>query len=89
MCVTPKICVPKETKDRDVKAFNTITNKDDDDAKAMTEHISCICKWKFNSTTYSKNGIIKHPNVNVKNIVSAKKIMVRILAHVFVRTVSI
>ena len=44
MCVTPKICVPKETKDRDVKAFNTITNKDDDDAKAMTEHISCICK---------------------------------------------
>ena len=55
----------------------------------MTEHISCICKCKFNSTTYSKSGIIKHPNVNVKNIVSAKKIMVRILAHVFVRTVSI
>ena len=87
MCVTPKICVPKETKDRDVKAFNTTTNKDE--AKAMTEHISCICKCKFNSTTYSKNGIIKHPNVNVKNIISAKKIMVRILAHVFVRTVSI
>ena len=29
MCVTPKICVPKETKDRDVKAFNTTTNKDE------------------------------------------------------------
>ena len=87
MCVTPKICVPKETKDRDVKAFNMITNKDE--AKAMTEHISCICKCKFNSTTYSKNGIIKYHNVNVKNIVSTKTIMVRILAHVFVKTVSI
>ena len=30
-----------------------------------------------------KNGIIKHFNVNVKIIVSAKKIKVEILAHVF------
>ena len=35
-----------------------------------------------------KNGIIKHVNVNVK-IISVKKIIVAILAHVFVRTVSI
>ena len=39
--------VPKETKDIDVKAFNMITNKNE--AKAMTEHISCGCKCKFNS----------------------------------------
>ena len=43
----PKICVPKETKDINVKAFNMITNKDG--AKAMIEHISCDCKCKFNS----------------------------------------
>ena len=36
-----------------------------------------------------KNGIIKYVNVNVKNIVRAKKIIVGILAHVFLRKVSI
>ena len=36
-----------------------------------------------------KNGIIKHVNVNVKIIVSAKKITAGNLAHVFVRIVSI
>ena len=36
-----------------------------------------------------KNETIKHTNLNVKIIVSAKKIIVGILAHVFVRMVSI
>ena len=36
-----------------------------------------------------KNGIIKHVDMNVKIIISAKKIIDRILAHVFVRIVSI
>ena len=36
-----------------------------------------------------KNGIMKHNNVNVKFIISAKKIVVGILAHVFVRIVNI
>ena len=34
----------------------------------------------------NKNGTIKHVNVNVTFMVSAKKIIVRILAQVFVRT---
>ena len=46
--LSPKICVPTETKDINVKAFNTKTNKNE--AKAMTEHISWDCKCKFNST---------------------------------------
>ena len=37
--LSPKMCVPKETKDINVKAFNMITNKDE--AKAMAEYISC------------------------------------------------
>ena len=45
----PKICVTKETKDINVKAFNLTANKDE--AKAVTEHISCDCKYKCNSTT--------------------------------------
>ena len=36
-----------------------------------------------------KNGILKHANVNVKIIISTKKIITGILAHVFVRIVSI
>ena len=64
--LSPKICVPNETKDINVKAFNMITNKDE--AKTITKHISCDCKCKFNSehVIQNKNGIIKHVNVNVK-----------------------
>ena len=51
--LSPKICVSKETKGINVKAFNMITNKDE--AKAMTEHISFYCECKFNSTTCSSN----------------------------------
>ena len=47
--LSPKICVSKETKDINAKAFKMITNKDE--AKAMTVHISCDCKCKFDSTT--------------------------------------
>ena len=51
--LSPKIYVPKETKDIYVELFNLITNTDE--AKAMTEHISCDCKCKFNSTIYNSN----------------------------------
>ena len=49
----PKICVPNETKDKHVKAFNMTTNKNE--GKAMAKHISCDCKCKFNSTTCNLN----------------------------------
>ena len=57
----------------------------------MAKHISCDFKCKFNSTTYisNENEIIKHVNVSVKIIVSVKKIIVGILAHVLVGMVSI
>ena len=66
-----------------------ITNKNE--AKAMPEHISCDCKCKFNSTicNSTKNGVMQHVNVNVKIIISIKKIIVGMLAHVFVRIGSI
>ena len=40
--LSTKICVPKETKDIIVKAFSMIKNKNE--AKAITEYISCDCK---------------------------------------------
>ena len=61
------------------------------EAKAMTEQFSCTVNSNsiVQRAIRIKNGIIKHVNVNVKIIVSAKKIIVGILAHVFVRVVSI
>ena len=44
----PKICVPKETKDINLKAFYMIAKKNE--AKTMTKYISRDCKCKFNST---------------------------------------
>ena len=46
--LSPKICVPEETQDINVKAFNMITNLNE--AEALTEHISCDYKYKLNST---------------------------------------
>ena len=64
------------------------TNKNE--AKTMTKHISYDCKCKFNRFKIQiKKGRIKHVNVNVKIIISAKKIIVGILAHVFVRIANI
>ena len=51
--LSPKICVPKETKKINVKSFNIITNKNE--AKAITEHILCDCKCKLNTTTCNSN----------------------------------
>ena len=51
LSLSPKTCVSKERKDINIEVFNIITNKDE--AKAMTEHISCDCKSKFNSITCS------------------------------------
>ena len=51
--LSPKICVPKETKDINIKALNVTTNRDE--AKTMTEHIVNECKCKFNSATCNSN----------------------------------
>ena len=87
--LSPKICVPKGTKDINVKAFNMIAIKNE--AKAMTIHISVIVN--ANSITQhviqTKNVIIKHLSVNVKTILSVKNIIVGILAQAFARIANI
>ena len=45
--------VPKGTKDINVKAFNMITNKDED--KTMTKTNLCDWKCKFSSTKCNSN----------------------------------
>ena len=44
-----KYVFQKKQKNINVKAFNMITNKSE--AKTMTKHISCDCKFNFNSAT--------------------------------------
>ena len=48
--LSPKICVPNETEDINVKVFNMINR---DEVKAMTNNISCDCKYKFNNATFN------------------------------------
>ena len=52
------------------------TNKDE--AKTMTEHFSCDCKCKFNSTTCSSNQKWNNKSCQCecKNYLSAKSIIV-------------
>ena len=78
----------KKTKDINVKTFNMITNKNE--AKSIIKHILYDCKLNpiVQHVIEIKNGIIKHVNVNVKITVHAKKIIVGILGHVFVRIAS-
>ena len=50
---SPKICVPKKTKDINVKIFNMITIKNK--PEEMKKHISCDYKYKFNCATCNSN----------------------------------
>ena len=71
--LSPKVCVPKETKYRNVKAFNMITNKSEPKTKA--KHISCDCKCKFNGATCNSNqkSIHKTDQCESKNYRKCKK----------------
>ena len=72
-----------------VKAFNMIANKNE--TKPMTKHFSCDCKCKFNCTKCNSNQKWNNKTCQCecKSFVNAKKIIIGILAHVFVRILSI
>ena len=85
-----KISVPKESEDETVKAFNMLANKNE--AKTMTNYISCGCKCKLNSAPCNSDQKwnIKTCQCECKNVnYKCKKIIVGILGHVFVKIASI
>ena len=51
--LSPKICIPKDTKYISIKASNILTNKNE--AKTIKEHSPCDFKCNFNSTTCNSN----------------------------------
>ena len=81
--------VSKKAKDRNVKAFNMITNKNE--AKTIQKCISCNCKCKFKKTTCNSKQIWNDETYKkeYRNGRKWKSIIVWILAQVFVRIVGI
>ena len=88
----PQKYVFQKKQDINVKVFNVIPNKNE--AKVMAKHISCNCKCKFNNITCNSNQKRNNKTCqceckSYKIIVHTKRIIVGILAYVFVRIVSI
>ena len=87
--LSPKECVPKETKQINVRLFNIIT-----ETKMKLKWLQNIFHLIVAANSIVQyviqiiNGIIKHISVNMKIIARAKKIIVGILAHVSVKIVS-
>ena len=77
----------KKKKDINVKVSNMITNKNKQWQSIF--YVIVIANLIVQHVIQNKNGIMKHVNVSVKVIIHAEKIIVGILAHVFVRTASI
>ena len=50
--LSAKVCVPSKTKDVNAKAFNITRTYE---AKILIKHISCNCKYRFNSRTCNSN----------------------------------
>ena len=88
-----KVCVPNQTEDLNLSDFNMMTGINE--KKILTEHISCECKCTFDERkckTRIKSGIMINIGVSAniqKNIMHVRKIIFWILAHVFVKMVSI
>ena len=88
--LSTKICASSEKNDVNVKVFNIIIKTDK--TKILIKHFWWDCKNKlFHSITCksNKNGIMINVNAIADSIVPAKKIIVGILAYVFVRIVGI
>ena len=82
--LSPKLCVPKETKDINIKAFNMMTKKNEAKAKKNIFHVTVSVNPTVQRVIQIKNGMMKHVIVNVKTIIGAKKTIVGILALIFV-----
>ena len=88
--LSPKMYVPEEAKDINVKAFNVIICKNETKKKRQKIfHYIANVNLIVQHITQIRNVIIKHVNMNVKIIVDAKTIIVGILANVFVRITNI
>ena len=77
-----RICVSSKTKYISVKEFNMITERNKAKKWRNILHVIVNANSIVQNVIQIKNGIIKHANVNVKIIISAKMIIVRMLPSI-------
>ena len=87
--LSPKICLAKERKSINAKAFDMLTTKNE--AKTMAKHISCNHKCKFNSAACNSNQKWNNKTCQCecKNYRKCKEDYSWNLAHVFVRIANV
>ena len=80
-----KVCIPDKIEDLNLSASNLITGINE--SKTLTKHISCKCNVNLMEQNVSQinDGITINVDVNVKNTIYVKKIMLGILLHVVVK----
>ena len=80
-----KVCVPNKAEDLNLSMFNMITGINE--SKALTKHISCKCKCRFDGKNVIQiNGEITiNVDVSVKNVMYVEKIIFGILLHVIAK----
>ena len=74
--LSPKIFVLKETKKTNIKGFNMQQTKINLKQWQNTFHVIVNANSIVQHVIQNKNGIINYVNVNVKIIISAKKLIV-------------
>ena len=80
-----KVCVPNKTEDSNPSFFNMITEISE--SKALTKHISCECKCRFDGRKCNSDQWWNKLDVDmsVNNIIYVKKVMFGILLHVILK----
>ena len=80
-----KVCIPNKKEYLKLSVFNMITGINE--SKALTKHISCKCRCKFDGKKFKPNQcrIPINVDVSVKNALYVKKIMFGILLCVVVK----
>ena len=79
-----KTCVPSETRDVNVKAFNMITKRNKVKHWQNIFHVIANANSTVQHVIQIKNGIVINVNVSVKRMTRAKKIIVGIPGHALV-----
>ena len=78
-----KVCVSNKTEDLNLGVFNIITGINE--LKALTKHISCECRCRFDGRKCNWGQWWINVDVSVKKIMYMKKIMFGVLLHVITK----
>ena len=80
-----KVCIPSKTEDKNLSVFDIVTGINE--SKTFAKLISCESKCNLlkKNVFQINGGITMNVNVNVKNVMYVKKIILGILPHEVVK----